>query len=88
MRKMMFNQSVRWCVRTPEASIIKGCSQAFIFCIAFPLACFVVVFKGARLLYRLLISLSFTCCMWIFLTALTLLFLLVFVIQFAVASVG
>lgn len=88
MRKAALNQNIRWCVRTPEASLVKGCAQALVFCIAFPLACFVVVFKGVRLLYRLLMSLSFTCCVWIFLTALIFLFLLVFAIQFAVASMG
>ncbi len=88
VQKIMFNQVVGGHDRTQLAFFVNGCTQVFIFCIAFPLACFVVFFKGVRLLYRLSMSLSFTCCVWIFLAALTLLFLLVFIIQFAVASVG
>jgi len=87
VQKITFYQGVGGFGRAPK-TFVNSCAQAFVFCIALPMACCVIVFRGIRLLFRLLFGLSFTCCVWIFLAALTLLFLLVFVVQFAAASVG
>ncbi len=73
---------------TPLQLLVRTCCQGLVFCIALPLACFVLCIKGIGWLFRLLANLSFICCVWIFLVCVVLLFLLAITVHLAVASVG
>ena len=74
--------------QTAAMTVANACYQAFVLCIALPLACCVVLAKGVCMLFRLLATVSFTCCVWIFLASVVVLFVLALTVHLAVASVG
>lgn len=65
-----------------------NCLTVVVFCIAFPLACIVLLARGVLFSMKQLARLSFTCSVWIFLAAVVVLFVLVLIVQLAVASTG
>ncbi|HHB77218.1 MAG TPA: hypothetical protein ENK84_11880 [Desulfobulbus sp.] len=69
-------------------SIFSNGLNGIIFCIALPLACLEVFSKGIFLFFRLLMSLSFACCVWIVLTAVAVILFLCVAAQCAAATLG
>ena len=74
--------------KTPVQVIGNLVYQGLVLCIALPLALMVVAGRGIHQAFSLITDLSFKCCLWIFLGAIILLFLLAVTVQLAVASVG
>ena len=62
--------------------------QGLVLSIAIPLAFLVMIWRGFHQVILFLGGLSFRCCVWVFLGAIMLLFLLVVLVQLAVASMG
>ena len=74
--------------KSPIGIAGNACYQVLVFSIAQPLACCVVLTRGILMLLRLMATISFTCCVWIFLVSMVLLFIMVLSVHLAVASVG
>jgi hypothetical protein len=74
--------------KTPVQVLGSLLYQGLILCIALPLALMVVAGRGIHQVFSFVAKLSFTCCVWIFLGAIMLLFLLAVTVQLAVASLG
>jgi len=74
--------------KTPIQILGDFLYQTLVLCIAFPLACLVMVGRGIRLTFSFIMNLSFKCCMWICLGTIIVLFLLAVIVQLSVASIG
>ncbi len=73
-------------VQTP--SILLNGLNGIVFCVALPLACLEVYYRGTLLLLRLVKSLSFICCIWMVLIAVVVTLFLCITIQCAAATLG
>lgn len=87
-QEIFYPMSSRVDRKTPLQMFGAACYKALILCIALPLACCVVLVRGGGRVFRFLASLSFICCVWVFLAVVVLLFLLAITVHLAVASVG
>jgi len=74
--------------KTPVQVLGSLLYQGLVLCIALPLALMVVAGRGLHRAFLLVTKLSFNVCVWIFLGAILLLFLLAVTVQLAVASIG
>lgn len=88
----MYSETVYYSSSLKEKGLLqilgRATYQLFVFCIAFPLATFVVLGKGGQLMLRVLARLSGTFLVGSILIALVLALLLILAVQVAAASMA
>ncbi len=87
-KNILYCEYTRAKENTVARTIANVCYQALVLSIALPLACSVVLAKGLCMFLRQLATISFACCVWIFLASVVVLFILALTVHLAVASVG